>query len=96
MTFARGERFTRPEGTGPSWYLAALSQVRREALGDTPIRFELAGSPDVIGVLDRPNTVVGPLGTVLLADGAKILAAEIEAFTLLPVPQEEADGAEGG
>ena len=84
MTFRRGERIQRPPGTGPSWYLTALSQVRREALGDTPIRFELVGSPDVVGRLDRPNTVDGPLGTVVLADGEHILAHEIEAFTLLP------------
>lgn len=96
MMFARGKRIQRPEGTGPSWYLTALSQVRREALGDTPIRFELAGSPDVVGVLDRPNTVVGPLGTVVLADGEEILAHDIEAFTLLPNPEPEADGAEDG
>lgn len=92
MIFRRGDRIKRPPGTGPSWYLTALSQVRREALGSTPIRFELAGAPDVIGRLDQPTTVVGPLGTVVLADGEQILAHEIEAFTLLPDPEPEPDG----
>ena len=95
MSFPRGERIQRPEGTGPSWYLTALSQVRREALSNVPIRIELAGSPDVVGVLDRPKTVVGPLGTVVLAEGEQVLAAEIEAFTLLPDPQPEDGDAEG-
>lgn len=90
MSFRRGERYERPPGTGPSWYLSALSQVRREALGSTPIRFELAGSADVVGHLDRPNTVVGPLGTVVLADGQQILAHDIEAFTLLTEPDADA------
>jgi hypothetical protein len=94
VTFRRGERIQRPEGTGPSWYLTALSQVRREALGDTPIRFELNGSPDVVGRLDRPNTVVGPLGTVVLADGVHVAAQDIEAFTLLPDPELEEDRGE--
>jgi len=88
MTFRRGERIQRPPGTGPSWYLTALSQVRREAHGTTTVRFELAGSPDVVGQLDQPNTVVGPLGTVVLANGEQVLAHDIEAFTLLPEPDE--------
>jgi len=87
MTFQRGVRIERPEGTGPSWYLTALSQVRREAYGDVPVRFELTSGPDVEGVLDQPNTVVGPLGTIVLAGGRKVAAAEIEAFTLLRDPK---------
>ena len=86
MSFPRGLRIQRPAGTGPSWYLTALSQVRREAHGDVPIRVELVGGEDVLGTLDQPNTVVGPLGTVVLAGGTEVLAAEIEAFTLLPDP----------
>ena len=87
MTFPRGQRVQRPAGTGPSWYLTALSQVRREAHGDVPIRVELVGGEDVLGTLDQPNTVVGPLGTVVLAGGKQVAAAEIEAFTLLPDPE---------
>jgi hypothetical protein len=94
VTFPKGERIERPPGTGPSWYLTALSQVRRTALGDTPIRFELAGAPDVVGRLDRPNTVVGPLGTVVLADGVHVAAQDIEAFTLLPDAEVEGDRSE--
>ena len=90
--FRRGERIERPPGTGPSWYLTALSQVRREAHGDVPIRFELAGAPDVVGRLDQPNTVVGPLGTVVLGDGEHVAANDIEAFILLPDPEPVADG----
>ena len=93
LTFPRGKRITRPEGTGPSWYLAALSQVRREALCDTPIRFELTDKPDLVGKLDRPNTVVGPLGTVVLGGGEQVFAAEIEAFTLLR--EEDTETADG-
>ena len=86
MLFPRGERVERPEGTGPSWYLTALSQVRREAHGTVQIRFELDGSPDVIGELDQPNTVVGPLGTVVLGGGEQVFAHDILSFTLLPDP----------
>lgn len=89
MTFPRGQRIQRPPGTGPSWYLTALSQVRREAHRDVPIRVELSGGEDVLGHLDQPNTVVGPLGTVVLAGGKQVAAAEIEAFTLLPDPKPE-------
>jgi hypothetical protein len=84
MTFPRGQRVQRPAGTGPSWYLTALSQVRREAHRSVPIRFEMADGSDVVGVLDQPNTVVGPLGTVVLGDGEQVPAHDIEAFTLLP------------
>ena len=86
MTFRRGERIERPPDTGPSWYLTALSQVRREAPGAVPIRFELANGPDVVGVLDQPKTVVVPLGMVVLGDGRQIAVHDIEAFTLLPDP----------
>lgn len=83
MNFRRGQRYQRPAEAGPSWYVAALSQVRREGLGDIPIRFELVGGPDLVGHLDRPNTVVGTLGTVGLAEGDQIVCADIEAFTVL-------------
>ena len=86
MSFPRGQRIRRPDGTGPSWYLTALSQVRREAHGDVPVKFELTGARRLEGVLDQPNTVVGPLGTIVLAEGKQVAAAEIEAFTLLPDP----------
>ena len=91
MNYPRGERIQRPDGTGPSWYLTALSQIRREGLGHLPIRFELAGSDDVVGHLDQPNTVVGPLGTVVLADGKHIACGDIVAFTVLPDPAPAAE-----
>jgi hypothetical protein len=81
----------RPDEAGASWYLTALSQVRREGLGHLPIRFELTGSDDVIGHLDQPNTVVGPLGTVVLAEGNQIPCGDIVAFTLLPEPEPEGE-----
>ena len=90
-SFPKDERIQRPEEAGASWYLTALSQVRREGLGHLPIRFELAGSDDVVGRLDQPTTVVGPLGTVVLADGTQIACAEIEAFTLLSESAPAAD-----
>lgn len=86
MSFRKGERIQRPEEAGASWYLTALSQVRREGLGHLPIRFELSGSDDVVGHLDRPNTVVGPLGTVVLAEGNQIACGDIVAFTVLSDP----------
>ena len=93
MTFPKDQRIQRPEDAGASWYLTALSQVRREGLGHLPIRFELNGSEDVIGHLDQPTTVVGPLGTVVLADGHHIACGDIVAFTLLSEPPpSEGDG----
>lgn len=93
MTFPKDQRIQRPEDAGASWYLTALSQVRREGLGHLPIRFELSGSDDVIGHLDQPTTVVGPLGTVVLADGHQIACGDILAFTLLSEPPpSEGDG----
>jgi hypothetical protein len=89
MSFPRGQRIQRPEGTGPSWYLTALSQVRREAYGDVMVHFEMNGSDDITGRLDQPQTVVGPLGTIVLGDGEHVLAHDIEAFTLLPDPPAE-------
>ena len=89
MSFRRGERIQRPEGTGPSWYLTALSQVRREAHGDVMVHFEMNGTEDITGRLDQPQTVVGPLGTIVLGDGEHVFAHDIEAFTLLPDPPEE-------
>lgn len=91
MTFRKGERIQRPEEAGASWYLNALSQVRREGLGHLPIRFELTGSDDVVGRLDQPNTVVGPLGTVVLADGHQIACGDIVAFTVLSDPAPATD-----
>ena len=90
-SFPKDQRIQRPEEAGASWYLIALSQVRREGLGHLPIRFELEGSEDVVGRLDQPNTVVGPLGMVVLADGKQIACADIMAFTLLsePAPAED-------
>jgi len=89
MNFRRGERYQRPAEAGPSWYVSALSQVRREGLGEIPIRFELVGGSDVVGHLDRPNTVVGALGTIGLAGGELIACADIEAFTVLAHPSSD-------
>lgn len=86
MNFRRGARYQRPAEAGPSWYVAALSQVRREGLGEIPIRFELAGAPDLIARLDQPNTVIGALGTIGLAGGERVTCADIEAFTVLAQP----------
>ncbi len=91
MTFRKDERIQRPDEAGASWYLTALSQVRREGLGRLPIRFELAGSDDVVGHLDQPNTVVGPLGTVVLAEGDQIPCGDIVAFTVLSEPAPAAE-----
>jgi hypothetical protein len=92
VSYPKDQRIQRPEEAGPSWYLIALSQVRREGLGHLPIRFELNGSEDVVGRLDQPNTVVGPLGTVVLSDGRQIACGDIVAFTVLSEPKPADDG----
>ncbi len=82
MSSDEGERVERPPGSGPTWCVPALTQLRRQEMGDIAIHLE-TNQGDVFGHLDRVSTVLGTIGTIALSDGQKVNCDDVHAYTVI-------------